>query len=163
MTGSLSTSVSITVLKPTSEVFAAVLTPVPFFVAQANAPMAAGKTSIWNFPEIPNVNVPVEVEAVEPGKLVRFFWEGMGGEKNRVEFAFAPLDAGGRALAGRLGIPADPATTVTVTESGWPDTPDGHKAALGNTMGWTQMLCALKAHLENGVNLRRGAFLHYKF
>ncbi len=53
--------------------------------------------------------------------------------------------------------------TISITESGWPDNAKGRKAAIGNTMGWTHMACSLKAYLEYGVNLRKGAFHHYKF
>jgi uncharacterized protein YndB with AHSA1/START domain len=157
----LSTTAAITVLKPIADVFAAVQTPSPYFVARASAPLTPGVDIVWTFPEM-DTAVPVHVESVEPNRKIRFQWDGVGG-KNTVEFTFAPLAESGQALAKRLGVPANPATTVTVTETGWPDTPDGRKASYGNTMGWTQMLCALKAHLEHGINLRRGAFLHHPF
>ena len=32
------------------------------------------------------------------------------------------------------------------------------KASYGNCQGWMQMLCALKAYLEHGINLREGMF-----
>jgi uncharacterized protein YndB with AHSA1/START domain len=158
----ISTTVSITILKPAAEVFQAVLKPVPYFVARASAPMAAGYDVIWNFPEMAT-DVPVTVESVVPNELIRFKWDAEGGGKNSCEFRFSPLDDQGRSAAKKLGIAPEPATTVTVTESGWPDTPEGRKGSLQNTMGWTQMLCALKAWLEHGVNLRHGAFLHFRF
>src|SRR5262245_60720767 len=119
----LSTSAAITVLKPVSDVFAAVLKPVPYFVARTSAPMTPGKDVIWNFPEMA-VDVPVSVEAVKPNELIRFRWEGVGGAKNLVEFTFAPLTEDGRKLANKLGINPEPATTVSVMESGWPETPE---------------------------------------
>ena len=33
------------------------------------------------------------------------------------------------------------------------------KASYDNCYGWTQMLCALKAYLEYGINLRQGMFI----
>jgi uncharacterized protein YndB with AHSA1/START domain len=47
---------------------------------------------------------------------------------------------------------------VTITESGWKDNDTGRKSSYGNCMGWSQMLSALKAWLEYGINLRRGAY-----
>ena len=160
---SLSTTASITVLKPAAEVFNAVRTPVPYFVAKASGPLAEGTTVDWRFPEMPGIPAPVDVKAVVPNKLIRLEWDAETGGKNSCEFTFADLDAHGTRAAAAQGLANTPATTVTVTESGWPDNEAGRKAALGNTMGWTQMLCCLKAWLEHGVNLRRGAFLHYKF
>jgi hypothetical protein len=31
-------------------------------------------------------------------------------------------------------------------------------ASYGNCQGWMQMLCAMKAYLEHGINLREGMF-----
>jgi hypothetical protein len=45
-----------------------------------------------------------------------------------------------------------------VTEHGWRETQTGLNGSYGNCMGWTQMICALKAWLEHGINLREGAF-----
>jgi uncharacterized protein YndB with AHSA1/START domain len=52
----------------------------------------------------------------------------------------------------------DRETLVTITESGWKDTPKGRESSYGNCGGWTQMLCSLKAWLEYGINLRKGAY-----
>jgi hypothetical protein len=37
-------------------------------------------------------------------------------------------------------------------------TEGGLRASYGNCQGWTQMLCALKAWLEFGINLREGMY-----
>ncbi len=52
----------------------------------------------------------------------------------------------------------DTRTLVTTSEAGWRETDTGLKASYGNCMGWTQMLCALKAWVEHGINLREGMF-----
>lgn len=49
-------------------------------------------------------------------------------------------------------------TLVTIAEEGWRDGDAGRKAAFGNCEGWTQMLCAMKAWLEHGINLREGYY-----
>ena len=49
-------------------------------------------------------------------------------------------------------------TLVAIEESGWHETESGTEAAFGNCMGWSQMLCALKAWVEHGINLREGMY-----
>jgi uncharacterized protein YndB with AHSA1/START domain len=49
-------------------------------------------------------------------------------------------------------------TLVTIAESGWKESDAGLKSSYGNCMGWSQMLSALKAWLEYGINLRKGAY-----
>jgi hypothetical protein len=53
----------------------------------------------------------------------------------------------------------DDRTLVTITESGWRDTPGALKSSYGNCMGWSQMLCALKCSVERGFNLREGMYV----
>jgi uncharacterized protein YndB with AHSA1/START domain len=62
-----------------------------------------------------------------------------------VTFQFEPVDGGAR-------------TKVQVSEGGWRDTPEGRRASYGNCMGWAQMLAALKAWVEHGINLREGMY-----
>ena len=52
----------------------------------------------------------------------------------------------------------DGRTLVTIAEEGWRQTEGGLKGSYGNCMGWSQMLCALKAWVEHGINLREGMY-----
>lgn len=52
----------------------------------------------------------------------------------------------------------DGRTLVSISEAGWRPTDAGQKASYGNCQGWTQMLCAMKAYKEYGINLREGMF-----
>jgi len=156
MVPKISTRIQLTILKPVKTVFAAALKPIPFFVAQATAPLKEGKTIQWTFPEF-STPIDIKVLKVIPNRLIRFQWGGLIG-LNTCEFAFAsPKTHNPKAKV------KGSAVTLTITESGWPDNKKGRKAANGNTMGWTHMACSLKAYLEYGVNLRKGAFPHYKF
>jgi hypothetical protein len=49
-------------------------------------------------------------------------------------------------------------TLVKITESDWPADYKGAKQCMGQVEGWTNFLCCLKAYLEYGINLRRGAY-----
>lgn len=153
----LSTTVSLTILKPVQHVFAAVIRPVPYFCESTSGPMAEGKTIQFKFPEMTR-EFPVEIKRVIPNKEIVCEWGSATGGNNICTFRFGkPQDHNPSA-----NYEGD-ATTVEVTESGWTNTDAGHKACLDNNMGWTNMLCSLKAWLEHGINLRRGAFLHHKF
>jgi uncharacterized protein YndB with AHSA1/START domain len=52
----------------------------------------------------------------------------------------------------------DNETLVKISESGWDSTDEGLKMSYGNCMGWSQMLSALKAFTEYGIDLRKGAY-----
>jgi uncharacterized protein YndB with AHSA1/START domain len=134
--------------KPVSEVFDGVYDPSKlsqyFTTGGASGPLGEGTTVIWRFADYPG-DVPVRVKKVEPDRLIVFEW---GGEDDtpvcRVEMTFEPL--------------GEAETLVRISESGWPETQKGLDASYGNCMGWSQMVSALKAWLEYGINLRKGAY-----
>ena len=66
------------------------------------------------------------------------------GYKTTVTMTFEPLEDG--------------RTLVSIAEEGWRETANGLKASYGNCQGWMQMLCAMKAYIEYGINLRQGMF-----
>ena len=66
------------------------------------------------------------------------------GYSTTVTMTFEPLDDG--------------RTLVSIAEEGWRESEAALKASYGNCQGWMQMLCALKAYLEHGINLREGMF-----
>lgn len=47
---------------------------------------------------------------------------------------------------------------MTITEEGWKESQKALEACIGNTEGWTGMLCAMKVYLEHGFNLREGFY-----
>jgi len=49
-------------------------------------------------------------------------------------------------------------TLVTIAEEGWRQTERGLQGSYGNCQGWAQMLCAMKAWVEHGINLREGFY-----
>ena len=48
---------------------------------------------------------------------------------------------------------------VEIEEKGWRETEGALKASYGNCQGWAQMLSALKAWIEYGINLRDGMYV----
>lgn len=140
--------VSIIIQKPISEVFDAVYNPqklsVYFVTGGASAPMKKGTSPQWDFADFPGA-FPVNVtECIENKKIV-FNWEAAeGGYHTTNEVDFESLN------------PAE--TKVRICETGWKNSERGIKDSYGNCMGWSQMLCAMKAYLEYGINLRHGAY-----
>ena len=136
------------VQKPLDEVFDAVYNPEKlsgyFTTAGSNGPLDEGTTVTWSWHDYPG-SYPVSVIKTVPNELIVFEWEVTGGGYNtRTEISFEALN------------PDE--TLVKITESGWEENERGLKESYGNCFGWTQMICSLKAYLEYGVNLRKGAF-----
>jgi uncharacterized protein YndB with AHSA1/START domain len=141
-------TVHLSILKPVQEVFDAVVNPQKlsgYFTQTASAPLQSGSSVTWRFAEFPE-DVPVIVGKIVPNELITLEWESMeGGYNTRVEMKFESLDQN--------------STLVSITESGWRQTPKGVLASYQNCGGWMNMLCCMKAYLEHGLNLRKGAFL----
>jgi uncharacterized protein YndB with AHSA1/START domain len=145
-------TVSAIVGAPVHEVFEAVADPAKlsayFTTGGARGRLEAGQTVTWDFADFPGA-FPVEVVDAVADQRIILRWaanEGAGptGYQTEVVFEFEAI--------------GDGRTKVSVSESGWRETPAGLKASYGNCMGWSQMLCALKCWVERGFNLRDGMY-----
>lgn len=137
--------------KPVSEVFDAVHNAQKlsdyFTNGGAVGDLDAGTTVEWAFEDTPGeeIRFPVKVEETKPGELIVIRWPSSSpDELNRVEIRFQEM--------------ASDETLVSIIESGWQPTDEGLARSYSNCMGWSQMLFALKAYLEYGINLRKGAY-----
>lgn len=147
--------VSARVSKPIAEVYEAVANPQQlskyFTTGGAKGRLETGATVTWDFHDFPGA-FPVEVIKAEQNREIVLQWQanedGPDGKKasykTTVTMTFESID-GDRTL-------------VTIAEEGWRETPTGLTASYGNCQGWSQMLCALKAYLEYGINLRDGMY-----
>ncbi|MEM5581931.1 MULTISPECIES: SRPBCC family protein [unclassified Roseibium] len=149
------------IAKPVAEVFEAVVNPdrlsAYFTTGGADGRLETGTIVYWDFADFPG-RFPVTVERVEKDREIVLKW--------------AAYDCGEVSSTGETPVPSDYDTTITMTfealddgrtlvtisEQGWRETPGALKASYGNCEGWTQMLCALKAWLEHGINLREGFY-----
>jgi uncharacterized protein YndB with AHSA1/START domain len=136
------------IARPVDAVFAAVTDPgqlsAYFTTGGASAALTEGATVIWKFGDYPG-EIPVRVSKLVPNQRIEFSWDAEEGSyQTAVVMTFEGISGGG--------------TLVRVVESGWRQGPEGLKGSYLNCSGWMQMLCCLKAHLEYGVNLRRGFF-----
>lgn len=139
------------IARPVREVFEAVVEPATlsryFTTGGATGRLESGATVQWDFADSPGA-FPVEVVEVVADHRIVLRWDGAddgdGPYRTTVTMTFEALDRG--------------RTLVTIAEEGWREGEAGRRAAFGNCEGWTQMLCAMKAWLEHGINLREGYY-----
>ena len=135
----------IQIQKSVSEVFEGIVNQEKmsnYFISKSSGKMEEGKTVTWFFPEFEE-GFPVEVGKIEYNKSITFCWCS-DNEKTEVNIVLSEKSKNN--------------TLVTVTEKGKENTPDGINWLKGNTEGWANFLACLKAYLEYGINLRKGAF-----
>ncbi|MGB4774440.1 MAG: SRPBCC domain-containing protein [Daejeonella sp.] len=142
--------VGIQISKPANEVFEAIVDPHKmsnYFIAKSTGRMQEGKTLTWHFPEFEQ-GTPVRVGKIEAEKYISYYWDGQDGKEHLVEITLESKDKR--------------STLVRVTEKGGTNEEDSIKWLKGNTEGWANFLACLKAYLEYGINLRKGAFDYMK-
>jgi len=138
------------IAKPVHEVFEAVADPAKlsqyFTTGGAKGRLEEGATVTWDFHDFPGA-FPVHVIEVVPDERIVLEWKANEPDTDyqvTVTMTFKPTDDG--------------RTMVEIAEEGWHETEAALKASYGNCMGWAQMLAALKAWKEYGINLREGAY-----
>ena len=140
------------IARPVEEVFEAIVDPGTlsryFTTGGAEGRIEPGATVSWSFHDFPGA-FPVEVVEVEKNKRIVLRWEAE--EKD-------PSAKYDTIVTMRFEALEDGRTLVSIAEEGWRETPAGLKASYGNCMGWSQMLCAMKAWVEYGINLREGMY-----
>lgn len=133
------------ILRPTHDVFEAIVDPVKmanYFIAKGSGRMEEGKEVSWKFPEF-DFEFPVRVGKIEKDRNISYCWD-LDNTELSVEMTLVPK--------------GPDATLVTITEKGMNNDVEGIKWLKGNTEGWANFLACLKAWLEYGINLRKGAF-----
>ncbi len=138
------------ILRPVAEVFDAVYDPKKlsgyFTNGGASAPLDEGTTVEWAFADNPGDEkfaFPVIVKKMVKNELIELGWEGTKGLDTHIRMEFDAADDG---------------TIVRISETGWRETQDDLDASYRNCMGWSQMISALKAFVEHGIDLRKGAY-----
>ena len=134
------------ILKPMNEVFEAIVDPAKmsnYFISKSTGRIEEGKTLTWEFPEF-DMQFPVRADKVEKDKYISWYWVNAEDKvETKVEISLLPMKDG---------------VFVTVTEKSRDNDEAGIKWLAGNTGGWANFLACLKAYLEYGINLRKGAF-----
>jgi uncharacterized protein YndB with AHSA1/START domain len=141
----LEIKVALKIQKPVHEVFEAIVDPAKmsnYFISKSTGRIEEGKTLIWKFPEF-DMEFPVRVRKIDKDRYISYTWSSPDGFETLVEITLKQMDDG---------------TFVTITEKSRNNDEEGLKWLSGNTGGWANFLACLKAYLEYGINLRKGAF-----
>jgi uncharacterized protein YndB with AHSA1/START domain len=136
---------AIQILKPVNEVFEAIVDPIKmsnYFISKSSGRMEEGKLIKWQFPEF-DMEFTIRIGKIESEKYISYYWD-VDSIELLVEMTLKPA--------------ANNSTVVTVTEKSRNNDEAGIKWLMGNTQGWANFLACLKAYLEYGINLRKGAF-----
>lgn len=141
----LEIEVAIQIQKPVNTVFEAIVDPIKmsnYFISEGNGRMIEGKLVRWKFPEFEE-DFPINVGKISQDSYISYHWE-IDGEDLLVEMTLTPLE--------------NDETVVTITEKSRDNDDAGLRWLKSNTSGWANFLACLKAYLEYGINLRKGAF-----
>ena len=142
----LAAQATLQIQKPVSEVFEAIVNPshiTKYFISESSGRMETGKELIWEFGDFPG-KFPVKVTDVQIDQSVSFIWD----EETLVTII--------------LESHSENSTVVKVTEGEKDLNEENLKWVIGNTFGWGNFLDCMKAYLEYGINLRKGAFDYMK-
>lgn len=138
----LSASATIQIQKPIADVFNAIIDPAHmshYFISTSSGMMHEGTKLQWQFPEFADV-FPVEVLKTIVNQEIVFVWD----KETQVRITLETMPDG--------------STLVKVHEGEKNFSEKNLQWALGNTGGWMNFLDCLKAYLEYGITLRKGAF-----
>lgn len=133
---------TIQIQKPIEEVFEGIVNPkkmTNYFISESTGRLETGKELIWKFPEFPT-EIPIKEISIESNSSISFVWD----KETVVKII--------------LEEQQDKSTVVKVTEDGKPYNEKNLKWLIENTEGWANFLACLKAYLEYGIHLRKGAF-----
>jgi len=143
---SLKIKAALKMQRPVSQVFEAIVDPSKmsnYFIAKSSGRMEEGKTVTWQFPEF-DMEFPVKILKVVKNELIKYSWEDPEGNATTVEMTLKTM--------------GNDETFVSIIECCRENNEAGIKWLQSNTEGWANFLACLKAYLEYGINLRKGAF-----
>lgn len=138
---------SLQVLKPISEVFEAITDPDKmknYFISKSSGYMKEGETIVWKFPEM-EMELPVRIGKIIKDSYISYYWNDLADNTETfVEINLSEKEPG--------------TTMIRITEKSMPNDETGIQWLKRNTEGWANFLACLKAWMEYGINLRKGAF-----
>lgn len=138
----LTAKASLQIQKPVEEVYEAIADPAQltrYFIASSSGRIEAGAVLTWEFGDFPG---PFDVTVLEarPHEFIAFVWD----EATTVNISLQRQE--------------DHSTVVRITEGEKDLSPENLEWLISNSFGWGNFLDCLKAYLEYGINLRKGAF-----
>lgn len=131
--------------KPIHEVFEAIVNKDEmshYFISESTGNMEESKELLWKFPEF-DIEYAIRVGKIIKDNYISYYWQ-MDNIELLVEI--------------NLTVKENNSTLVSVSEKSRNNDVAGLKWLSGNSFGWSNFLACLKAYLEYGINLRKGAF-----
>lgn len=128
--------------KPTADIFEGIVNPVhmtKYFISESTGRLESGNEVVWQFPEFDD-KFPITEVKTNTNSSISFVWD----PETEVSITLEKVSQND--------------TLVRVIESGKELTEENLKWALENSGGWANFLACLKAYLEYGIQLRKGAF-----
>ncbi|TVZ59204.1 uncharacterized protein YndB with AHSA1/START domain [Flavobacteriaceae bacterium MAR_2010_105] len=138
----LESNATIQIQKPIEEVFDGIVNPekmTKYFISESTGRLETGKEVMWKFPEFED-KFPITEIKIENTSEISFVWD----PETIVSIKLEKLP--------------DDSTIVRVNENGKELNEANLKWALENSGGWANFLACMKAYLEYGIELRKGAF-----
>jgi uncharacterized protein YndB with AHSA1/START domain len=134
---------SIQIQKPITEVFDAIIdqeTMKEYFISESTGRLEENREIFWSWAEFPEHRSLVNNIKVEKNKMIAFMWDS----DTTVEITLEEC--------------TDKSVVVRVVEKEKELNEKNLIWLVQNTEGWANFLACLKAYLEYGVRLRKGAF-----
>jgi len=138
----LESNAIIQIQKPIEEVFEGIINPekmTKYFISESSGRLDSGKEVIWKFPEFED-KFPIKEIKIEKNRSISFVWD----PETIVKITLEKFPDG--------------STIIRVNEKGKELNEVNLKWALENSGGWANFLACMKAYLEYGIQLRKGAF-----
>lgn len=138
----LVSNATIQIQKPIAEVFEGIVDPAKltqYFISESSGRLESGKEVVWKFPEFDD-KYPIKNINIGPDHSISFVWD----PDTTVQIV--------------LEAQPDKSTIVKVTETEREFSVKNIEWVISNTGGWANFLACMKAYLEYGIQLRKGAF-----
>lgn len=138
----LTSKASLQIQKPIEEVYDAIINPevmTNFFISESNARMDSEKDIIWKFPEFEE-RFPISHIELSKNESVSFVWD----PDTVVEIILTSYSTS--------------STVIHISEGGKEYNEQNLQWLISNTAGWANFLACMKAYMEYGVHLRKGAY-----
>ncbi len=138
----LNSEASLQILKPIEEVFDAITNSqslTKYFISETNGNLIEGKDLLWKFPEF-DERFPITSVKIKVNKSISFVWD----PQTIVTIGLTKF--------------GDDSTVVKVSEVGKELNEENLKWLVSNAGGWANFLASMKAYLEYGIQLRKGAY-----
>lgn len=138
----LRSEASLQIQKPVEQVFEAIIHEskmTNYFISESSGDLADGKDLMWKFPEFDQRFPITKVKTIE-NEEVSFVWD----PTTVVSIKLEAFD--------------EHSTIIRVSEEGKDQNDENLKWLISNVGGWANFLASMKAYLEYGINLRKGAY-----